>query len=214
MALWRPTRGDRRRACPTGRQGQVHAIERGVVDPHLGDQPRLRGCSMWNACAAFVRAVEDPRPAAGGEARPGGILRVDDGQAVGRERVEEPGLGRGVRLHGAVVVEVVAREVREDGDAEGERGDALLVECVAGDLHGSGGAAVLEHQGEGAADLGGGGGGQLGRGEAGAVVELDGSVGAGALPGRVSAAVDEVAMVLLPLVPVIPARASRAEGSA
>ncbi len=74
-----------------------------------------------------------------GVARGGGqffgarIVRVDDGDArSGIDRaVEEQALGGEVVFHRLVVVEVVAREVGEDGDIEGNSGHAALIERVA-----------------------------------------------------------------------------------
>ncbi len=44
-------------------------------------------------------------------------------------------LAREVILHGAVIIEVVARQVSEDSNVEGDSGDASLIESVAGDFH-------------------------------------------------------------------------------
>ncbi len=61
------------------------------------------------------------------------IVRVDDRDArSGIDRaVEEQALGGEVVLHRLVIVEVVAGEVGEDGDVEGDAGHAALVERVA-----------------------------------------------------------------------------------
>ena len=48
---------------------------------------------------------------------------------------EQPRLGGAVTFHGAVIVEVVAREIGERGGAKTHRADARLVDRVRGDLH-------------------------------------------------------------------------------
>ena len=87
------------------------------------------------------------------------IVRVEDGDARRRIdcAVEEQALGGEVVLHGLVVVEVVAREVGEDGDVEGDADHAALIERVAGNLGDElGGAArhAFGHQLEKIARLG------------------------------------------------------------
>ena len=81
---------------------------------------------------------ESPRRLAGGgrEFCRAGIVRVDDGDARRRidRAVEEQALGGEIILHRLVVVEVVAGEIGEDGDIEGDAGHAALVEGVAGNF--------------------------------------------------------------------------------
>src|SRR5262249_19172034 len=55
----------------------------------------------------------------GGEAAAVGVVQVHHRAAARLEVIEEPPLGGEVALHVEVVVEVVARQVGEDGDVEG-----------------------------------------------------------------------------------------------
>ena len=73
------------------------------------------------------------------------IVGVEDGDARRRIEgaVEEKPLGGEVLLHRLVVVEVVAGEVGEDGDVEGDAAGAALVEGVAGDFGDEFGGAAL-----------------------------------------------------------------------
>ena len=61
---------------------------------------------------------------------------------------EQAPLGREVVLHVGVVVEVVAREVGEEGRREAGARHAPLHERVGGDLHRAGGVAGVAHPGE------------------------------------------------------------------
>ncbi|MCY1185471.1 hypothetical protein D9M73_262500 [compost metagenome] len=50
---------------------------------------------------------------------------------------KQPGLGFAIGLHGAVVIQVVAGQVRHHGHIECQRGDTALVQTVGRDLHGN-----------------------------------------------------------------------------
>ena len=78
-------------------------------------------------------------------------MRVEDRDARRRIHgaVEEQTLGGEVLLHRPVVVEMIAREIGEDGDVEGDAGGAALVEAVArdfGDEFGGSAAGAFGHQ--------------------------------------------------------------------
>src|ERR1700743_1758215 len=66
------------------------------------------------------------------------IVRVDNGDAWSgiAGSIEEETLSSEVVLHCAVVVEMVAREVGEDGDIERDADGAALLESVAWDFRG------------------------------------------------------------------------------
>jgi hypothetical protein len=51
--------------------------------------------------------------------------------------LEQTGLGRAVCLHVTVVVEMIAREIGEHGEIEGDAIHASLVERVRGNFHGN-----------------------------------------------------------------------------
>ena len=61
---------------------------------------------------------------------------------------EQPRLGGAVAFHGAVIVEVVAREIGERGGAEPHRAHARLVERVRGNFHRHAGRAAGAQAGE------------------------------------------------------------------
>ena len=78
-------------------------------------------------------------------------MRVEHGDARGgiHGAVEEKAFGGEVLFHRAVVVEMVAREVGEDGDVEWDASSAALVERVAGnfgDEFGGAAADALGHE--------------------------------------------------------------------
>ena len=75
------------------------------------------------------------------------VIHVDDGVPQAR-RGEQPVFRLGVSLHGAVVIEVVAREVGEDRDVVLDARDAALVEAVARHLHRDAARAAAQVIGE------------------------------------------------------------------
>ena len=83
------------------------------------------------------------------------IVSIDDQtrtRCVGGD-LEELHLRLEILLHRAVVVEMVLREVREDGGGKRQAMSAMLIERVGGDLHGAGTAAIAAHLGEQALNL-------------------------------------------------------------
>ncbi len=109
-----------------------------------------------------------------------------------QERVEQDPLGREVRVHVAVEVEVVAGEVREDRDLELEAVDALEGERVRGDLEDGAAAAGVHHLAEERLQVGGLGRRAHGLGDAVAHAVLDRADEAARLAGRAHGRVDEV----------------------
>ena len=94
----------------------------------------------------------------------GGVVGIGDGGAGGAagglvEGGEEPALGLAVGLEALVEVEMVAGQVREDGDVEGDLVEAVEGEAVAGGFDDGVLAARLDHLAEEALDLGRLGGG-------------------------------------------------------
>ncbi len=63
-------------------------------------------------------------------------MSIDDCDARCRidRAIEQQALGCEVVLHGLVIVEMIARQVGENRDIEGDSGGAALGECVARDL--------------------------------------------------------------------------------
>ena len=113
----------------------------------------------------WPRLVTMTRPRPRGSMRELPAERVVDvdhtrDQVVARE---QPGLGGAVALHGAVVVEMIAREIGERGGAEAHRADARLVERVRGDFHRDAGRAAGAQVGERALHGDGVAGGQRAR---------------------------------------------------
>ena len=90
------------------------------------------------AMSAAVEAVGQHLLSAGprrvGERAAERIVGVDHA-GLERRPGEEAGLGRGVRRHRPVIVEMIAREVREQRDVELDRVDAPLLEAVRRDFH-------------------------------------------------------------------------------
>jgi hypothetical protein len=74
-----------------------------------------------------------------------GIVDVDNRRRAGRQHLEQPPLGREVLIHVDVKVEVIARQVCEDGCSEPEPRDSLQHERVRRDFHRAGLAAVIDH---------------------------------------------------------------------
>ncbi len=56
---------------------------------------------------------------------------------------EQLGLGLGVRLHGAVIIQMIAGQVGHHRDVERQRRDAALIQAVGRDFHGHGFGAGL-----------------------------------------------------------------------
>ncbi len=84
-----------------------------------------------------------------------GIVHVDDRGDPLVVQEEELLLRLEIILHGMVVVEVLAAQVREDGDIEADAPDPLLFQRVGGDLHQAMGGAGPDHLGEHPLNVGG-----------------------------------------------------------
>jgi hypothetical protein len=73
-----------------------------------------------------------------------GGIKVEHGHSVVRHELrEEAPLGGEIGVEVAVKVEVVMRQVGEDGGGEAHAGHAILLQGVRGDLHGDGIATRL-----------------------------------------------------------------------
>ena len=70
------------------------------------------------------------------------VVRIDDG-VLKALPIEQFGLAGAIGGHAAMVIEVVAGEVGEDGGGEGRADHAVLVEAVAGHFHRHGFCALL-----------------------------------------------------------------------
>ena len=79
------------------------------------------------------------------EPGPGGVVRVDHRETGIGEIPDEPGFGREVSLERLVIVEVVAREVGENGGLKHEAIDAALIETVGRHFHRDAGRAAVYH---------------------------------------------------------------------
>ncbi len=84
----------------------------------------------------------------GGVAGAGLVVGVEDRAALAIEALEQEALGVAVLGHRLVIVAVLARQVRERGDAEADTGGAPLVQGMARDLHDRRLQAALDHLGE------------------------------------------------------------------
>ena len=125
-----------------------------VVNVHLAGQPRCHlgspgRCLQFKNRPARRERISGRAPVAFADsvgtnlrARPHGgstqplaarVVRIDHSHA--RRRINRPvkqqPLGREVLLHGLVIIEVVLREIGEDGHVESHSGSAPLVERVA-----------------------------------------------------------------------------------
>ncbi len=63
-------------------------------------------------------ATDDARLAIAHHSSGPRVLGVDDGESVSGEKLKEPGFGRGVSVHGFVVIKMVAGEIGKDADGE------------------------------------------------------------------------------------------------
>ena len=132
----------------------------------LNAPPRAR-CTRWPRQVNDEPEAESSSPSASsseygvgrdgggvGEEASVGAVEVDDGP-LGELGLEQAGLGLEVRLHRAVVVEVVAAEVGEHGHGEAGAVDPVQVEGVRRDLHGHDLDPVVAPAGQGALQVGG-----------------------------------------------------------
>ena len=150
---------------------QAHGGQRGVDDVEVAGKPalELEGAGRSGQREGRPVAVPDrpvgPRPEvrADGDDRhralagqPDAPLVVDAHHAApGVRRREQQRLGGVVVLHRLVEVQVVLREVGEEGHVEDGAVDPVLGERVARDLHDDVGGARLPHHGEQRVQVGG-----------------------------------------------------------
>ena len=73
------------------------------------------------------------------------IVEVDDARRAGRQHVEQPPLRGEVRLHVAVIVEMVPRQIREHARSERRAVDTPKRECVRRHFHDACAAARVDH---------------------------------------------------------------------
>mmetsp|Transcript_7434 Transcript_7434/g.19085 ORF Transcript_7434/g.19085 Transcript_7434/m.19085 type:complete len:405 (-) Transcript_7434:454-1668(-) len=103
----------------------------------------VRVCGGIRAEAEHLRPLRSGRI---GERRGVRVVGVHDGIALAGEHLEELELRREVRLHVAVVVQVVPREVREDARVEANRVAPVHRECVAAGFHHDRLGALIPHR--------------------------------------------------------------------
>jgi len=96
--------------------------------------------------------IEIPEPTARG------VIDVHHG-ALAPLPCEQSSLRREVRVHRCVVIQMILREVREDGAREPDPSDAVLIEAVGRDLHRDRSHTFVPHLGEESLQVG-----RLGRG--------------------------------------------------
>ena len=194
--------------APRQRGPQLEVVDREARAARVGAQdPRAHLCVGGVEADRGSRSGSSP-----GQARAVGVVDVDHGQLG--PGLEEPALGEEVVLHVGVEVEVVLGEVGEDGHRPVDGVGAVQGERVARDLHDDGLVPGGEHVGEGPLQ----------------VDRLGGGARDGVLPGHPTMAVTvpsrpverppasssartRKAVVVLPLVPVIPTVVRRAVGS-
>ena len=80
------------------------------------------------------------------------VVNIDDSAAffflLRGKAFEKLALGLEVLLHRLVIIEMILREICEDGGVEFDRARAMLHERMAGDFHGHGLVSCIEHLGE------------------------------------------------------------------
>ena len=124
---------DQRRAeAPLAEVSADVELEAAVRGAYPADVHEARG--RGRRAADRDRGQLDARRQRRGKAGADRVADVDDG-VFEAGQAEQPRLRLGIALHRAVVVEVVAREVAERGDAQAHGVDAALVERVRGNLH-------------------------------------------------------------------------------
>ena len=124
------------------------------------------------------------------------VVGVDHGRAPGLRRpgeeFEESALGATVLGQGAMEVEVVLRQVREDRDVEREAVHARERQGVRGHLHGDAADPALAHERQHGAELERAGGRLTRRPALGPEHVLDGADDAGREPSRAQQRLDEI----------------------
>ena len=115
--------------------------------------PSRRAAHVGRVHVGGARRPEAHRARRPRQRLPRGIVGVDHGDAVRRELLDEQRLGREVRLHRAVIVEMIAREVREHRRLEREPFDASLMQRVRRRLHRHGAHAAIVQRAQHALQL-------------------------------------------------------------
>ena len=147
------------------------------------------------------------------DARPHGVVAVDDRPVVAAEFFEQGELGLEIVFHGAVEIEVVAGKRGEHRLGEGDIVDAVQAERGRGDLHDQVDAAGLDRLGHEGEQLGRLRGGQFRRLGQPGEIHAQGADGGGLGPAAASRAWISATVVVLPLVPVTPITCRLLEGS-
>ena len=119
------------------RQDEVEALPRGGCRQVLGTHVALSDAVGNDA----------PGRSPGNHAGAGLIVKIDHCAAQARPR-EEPLLGRRVGFHASVVIEVVTREVGEDGDIDTRAVQAPLLDADRTRLEGTGRCTLIGEAGE------------------------------------------------------------------
>ena len=119
------------RACPSS----IRSRARGrAVGAARARHARIAATARDVAARGRVVTMSEPQSRGAGQLGAEGIVDVDDPAREVRPG-EQPRLGGRVGLHGAVVVEMVAREVGERGGVEAHAIDARLVQRMRGHFH-------------------------------------------------------------------------------
>ena len=126
---------------------RIASVPRGVSHVEAEAAEGALDRSGLNVRRPIDRVGDHPRQGAT-ELLAARIVDVEDGRRAGRQHVEQAPLGLEVLLHVAVEVEVVPREIREDGRREAHEIDAMQRERVRRDLHRTRPAAAVPHLGE------------------------------------------------------------------
>ena len=79
--------------------------------------------------------AECDSPALRPQIRPAFFVEIVNDRTVRQQILEQPCLGAVVRVHRAVIVQMIAREVREHDGVELDAIHATLIEGMRGDLH-------------------------------------------------------------------------------
>src|SRR5262245_492452 len=84
---------------------------------------------------------------------PGWIILIDDLPTLQAQVSAQPELGREVRLHRSVIIEMIASQVGEDPRVETQAVEPSLIEAVGGGLHRDVGHAASHHLGESSLEI-------------------------------------------------------------
>ena len=157
----------------------ISILPRGVCSTAL--MPSMLNAYFSGRMSACSRKTEGDIAAVqlADDARPHGIIAVDDRPVVAAELFEQGELGLEIVLHGAVKIQVVAGEGGEHRLGEGDVVDAVQAERGRGDLHDQVRAAGLDRVGHEGEQLGGFRRGQLRRPRSGGETHAQGADGGG-----------------------------------